>query len=114
GGPPFRMPKPCGIEPTPGPDARQPRIPAERGQPVRSHRYRSVSLPIRNLHDKHSLCPRAEHGRSPRADRTRRTAPPRPEAVRSEHVGVEIRVEGLTKSFGSQVIWRDVDLTLPA
>jgi phospholipid/cholesterol/gamma-HCH transport system ATP-binding protein len=29
-------------------------------------------------------------------------------------VGVEIRVEGLTKSFGSQVIWRDVSLTLPA
>lgn len=29
-------------------------------------------------------------------------------------MGVEIRVEGLTKSFGSQVIWRDVSLTLPA
>jgi phospholipid/cholesterol/gamma-HCH transport system ATP-binding protein len=29
-------------------------------------------------------------------------------------VGVEIRVEGLTKSFGRQVIWRDVTLTLPA
>jgi phospholipid/cholesterol/gamma-HCH transport system ATP-binding protein len=29
-------------------------------------------------------------------------------------VGVEIRVEGLTKSFGSQVIWQDVSLTLPA
>jgi phospholipid/cholesterol/gamma-HCH transport system ATP-binding protein len=29
-------------------------------------------------------------------------------------VGVEIRVEGLTKSFGSQTIWRDVSLTLPA
>jgi phospholipid/cholesterol/gamma-HCH transport system ATP-binding protein len=29
-------------------------------------------------------------------------------------VGVEIRVEGLTKSFGSQVIWNDVTLTLPA
>jgi phospholipid/cholesterol/gamma-HCH transport system ATP-binding protein len=29
-------------------------------------------------------------------------------------VGVEIRVEGLTKSFGSQEIWRDVSLTLPA
>jgi phospholipid/cholesterol/gamma-HCH transport system ATP-binding protein len=29
-------------------------------------------------------------------------------------VGVEIRVEGLTKSFGRQVVWRDVSLTLPA
>jgi phospholipid/cholesterol/gamma-HCH transport system ATP-binding protein len=29
-------------------------------------------------------------------------------------VGVEITVEGLTKSFGSQVIWQDVTLTLPA
>jgi phospholipid/cholesterol/gamma-HCH transport system ATP-binding protein len=29
-------------------------------------------------------------------------------------VGVEIKVEGLTKQFGSQVIWRDVTLTLPA
>ena len=30
------------------------------------------------------------------------------------NVGVEIRVEGLTKSFGSQTIWQDVTLTLPA
>ena len=29
-------------------------------------------------------------------------------------MGVEIGVEGLTKSFGSQVIWQDVSLTLPA
>jgi ABC-type transporter Mla maintaining outer membrane lipid asymmetry ATPase subunit MlaF len=29
-------------------------------------------------------------------------------------VGVEIRVEGLTKSFGRQVIWEDVTLTMPA
>jgi phospholipid/cholesterol/gamma-HCH transport system ATP-binding protein len=29
-------------------------------------------------------------------------------------VGVEIKVEGLTKRFGSQVIWNDVTLTLPA
>jgi ABC-type transporter Mla maintaining outer membrane lipid asymmetry ATPase subunit MlaF len=29
-------------------------------------------------------------------------------------VGVEIRVEGLTKSFGRQTIWADVSLTLPA
>ena len=29
-------------------------------------------------------------------------------------MGVEISVEGLSKSFGSQVIWRDVTLTLPA
>jgi phospholipid/cholesterol/gamma-HCH transport system ATP-binding protein len=29
-------------------------------------------------------------------------------------VGVEVRVEGLTKSFGSQSIWAGVDLTLPA
>nr|WP_050947356.1 ABC transporter ATP-binding protein [Gordonia araii] len=28
-------------------------------------------------------------------------------------VGVEVSVEGLTKSFGSQNIWRDVTLTLP-
>ena len=29
-------------------------------------------------------------------------------------MGVEIRVEGLTKAFGRQVIWQDVSLTLPA
>jgi len=29
-------------------------------------------------------------------------------------VGVEVRVEGLTKSFGRQLIWGDVTLTLPA
>ncbi|MFP5335641.1 MAG: ABC transporter ATP-binding protein [Actinomycetes bacterium] len=29
-------------------------------------------------------------------------------------MGVEIGVEGLTKSFGSQLIWQDVSLTLPA
>ena len=29
-------------------------------------------------------------------------------------MGVEIAVEGLTKSFGRQVIWQDVSLTLPA
>jgi phospholipid/cholesterol/gamma-HCH transport system ATP-binding protein len=29
-------------------------------------------------------------------------------------VGIEIAVEGLTKSFGRQVIWEDVSLTLPA
>jgi phospholipid/cholesterol/gamma-HCH transport system ATP-binding protein len=29
-------------------------------------------------------------------------------------VGVEVRVEGLTKSFGRQIIWDDVSLTLPA
>ena len=29
-------------------------------------------------------------------------------------MGVEIKVEGLTKRFGSQVIWHDVSLTLPA
>ena len=28
-------------------------------------------------------------------------------------MGVEVRVEGLTKSFGHQLIWRDVTLTLP-
>ncbi|PKZ65570.1 ABC transporter ATP-binding protein, partial [Gordonia terrae] len=28
-------------------------------------------------------------------------------------MGVEVSVEGLTKSFGSQNIWRDVSLTLP-
>ncbi|OZE94368.1 hypothetical protein CH302_19655, partial [Rhodococcus sp. 15-2388-1-1a] len=28
-------------------------------------------------------------------------------------MGVEVSVEGLTKSFGSQRIWRDVSLTLP-
>src|SRR3954471_10420485 len=30
------------------------------------------------------------------------------------HMGVEIAVTGLTKTFGSQTIWRDVTLTLPA
>jgi len=29
-------------------------------------------------------------------------------------VGVEIKVEGLTKSFGGQLIWGDVTLTIPA
>ncbi|WP_306317572.1 MULTISPECIES: ABC transporter ATP-binding protein [unclassified Streptomyces] len=29
-------------------------------------------------------------------------------------MGVEIRVEGLAKSFGRQLVWRDVSLTLPA
>jgi len=29
-------------------------------------------------------------------------------------LGVEVRVEGLTKSFGSQSIWAGVSLTLPA
>lgn len=29
-------------------------------------------------------------------------------------MGVEVRVEGLSKSFGSQLIWGDVSLTLPA
>ena len=28
-------------------------------------------------------------------------------------MGVEVSVEGLTKSFGSQNIWRDVTFTLP-
>ena len=28
-------------------------------------------------------------------------------------MGVEVRVEGLTKSFGNQLIWEDVTLTLP-
>src|SRR4030088_1950076 len=28
-------------------------------------------------------------------------------------MGVEVVVEGLTKSFGKQAIWRDVSLTLP-
>ena len=29
-------------------------------------------------------------------------------------VGVEIKVDGLTKSFGKQLIWGDVSLTIPA
>ena len=29
-------------------------------------------------------------------------------------MGVQIKIEGLTKSFGSQVVWRDVSLTVPA
>ncbi|HUR01897.1 MAG TPA: ATP-binding cassette domain-containing protein, partial [Nonomuraea sp.] len=29
-------------------------------------------------------------------------------------MGVEVVVDGLTKSFGRQVIWEDVSLTLPA
>lgn len=28
--------------------------------------------------------------------------------------GVEVAVQGLSKSFGSSVIWSDVTLTLPA
>ena len=28
-------------------------------------------------------------------------------------MGVEVVVEGLTKSFGKQTIWQDVSLTLP-
>ena len=28
-------------------------------------------------------------------------------------MGVEIRIEGLTKSFGNQLIWGDVTLTVP-
>src|SRR4051794_18343036 len=34
--------------------------------------------------------------------------------MRCVPVGVEIAVEGLTKSFGSSLIWKDVTLTLPA
>jgi len=29
-------------------------------------------------------------------------------------MGVEIQIEGLTKSFGKQLIWGDVTLTVPA
>lgn len=29
-------------------------------------------------------------------------------------MGAEVVVEGLTKSFGKQAIWRDVSMTLPA
>ncbi|MFJ9391484.1 ABC transporter ATP-binding protein [Nocardioides sp. NPDC101246] len=29
-------------------------------------------------------------------------------------MGVDVKIEGLTKSFGKQLIWRDVSLTLPA
>ena len=29
-------------------------------------------------------------------------------------MGVEVRVEGLSKAFGRQTIWKDVSLTLPA
>ena len=29
-------------------------------------------------------------------------------------MGVEVDIEGLTKTFGRQEIWRDVTLTLPA
>jgi phospholipid/cholesterol/gamma-HCH transport system ATP-binding protein len=29
-------------------------------------------------------------------------------------VGIEVTVEGLTKSFGSQRIWEDVTLSIPA
>ncbi|HEV7980523.1 ATP-binding cassette domain-containing protein, partial [Amycolatopsis sp.] len=28
-------------------------------------------------------------------------------------MGAEVVIEGLTKSFGKQTIWRDVSLTLP-
>src|SRR6266487_1119641 len=37
-----------------------------------------------------------------------------PYAVGEGWVGVEVRVEGLTKSFGDQPVWADVSLTLPA
>ena len=29
-------------------------------------------------------------------------------------MGVDVKIEGLTKSFGKQLIWKDVELTLPA
>ncbi|MDX5450382.1 MAG: ATP-binding cassette domain-containing protein, partial [Actinomycetes bacterium] len=29
-------------------------------------------------------------------------------------MGVEIKVDGLTKSFGRDLIWKDVSLTIPA
>src|SRR3546814_18046658 len=32
----------------------------------------------------------------------------------SDLVGVEVRTEGVTKSFGSQRIWQDVSITLPS
>jgi phospholipid/cholesterol/gamma-HCH transport system ATP-binding protein len=35
-------------------------------------------------------------------------------AAREGQLGVEVRVEGLTKSFGRQPVWADVSLTLPA
>ena len=28
-------------------------------------------------------------------------------------MGVEVRVDGLTKSFGGQPVWSDISLTLP-
>ncbi|EFQ81873.1 ABC transporter, ATP-binding protein [Aeromicrobium marinum DSM 15272] len=34
--------------------------------------------------------------------------------TRRAFVGVEIKVEGLTKAFGKDLIWKDVSLTLPA
>src|SRR5437763_5206733 len=33
---------------------------------------------------------------------------------REGRVGVAVRVEGLTKSFGAHTVWEDVSLTLPA
>src|SRR5436190_20498187 len=35
-------------------------------------------------------------------------------ARRCDTVGVQVRVDGLTKSFGAHVVWADVSLTLPA
>ncbi|MFB9548976.1 ATP-binding cassette domain-containing protein, partial [Nocardioides luteus] len=29
-------------------------------------------------------------------------------------MGVDVKIDGLTKSFGKQLIWKDVTLTLPA
>jgi ABC-type transporter Mla maintaining outer membrane lipid asymmetry ATPase subunit MlaF len=33
---------------------------------------------------------------------------------REARMGVEITIDGLTKSFGKQLIWGDVTLTVPA
>src|SRR5690606_34260294 len=50
---------------------------------------------------------------APRIDRTDHH--PAPRRVHQEvSVGVEVSVEGLSKSFGSQRIWQDVTLTLRA
>lgn len=44
----------------------------------------------------------------------RKTRTLRPRFPWGVSMGVEIRVEGLRKSFGRQVIWEDVSLTIPA
>src|SRR4051794_34591609 len=78
-----------------------------RGTKVRVQSGLSV-LPAGNRTAGHSLDPAAPFVREIGA------ALPGNKGCRGRsHMGVEVTVEGLTKSFGKQVIWGDVTLTLP-